>query len=298
MGTTRFKLFSSTGPSVAIGLALTLAATLTLTPALLVLLARLRPRAFAGLTAPSSGFWERSAARSWPGRSLSWCATLLVMAPLAVLGLRTTIVQDIITELPAGEPVRPSTLRLLADEVRPGIAHPADRGARLGRRPPPVGGAGPDRRREPVPRAPAPAGRGPVGDAAAGEPEAARARPGSPRGWARSTTASPGWPTGPVSSRRGSTEGVVKLRAALLAGAEDRPAPDRPPPRRTPSRQARRRPARRSRSGLRQRLARAARDRPRRRRRSAGPRRHPLQARPRPPIPARPTTRARRCSAS
>ena len=35
MGTTRFKLFSSTGPSVAIGLAITLAAVLTLTPALL-----------------------------------------------------------------------------------------------------------------------------------------------------------------------------------------------------------------------------------------------------------------------
>ena len=46
MGTTRFKLFSSTGPSVAIGLAITLAAALTLTPALLVIVARLRPRAF------------------------------------------------------------------------------------------------------------------------------------------------------------------------------------------------------------------------------------------------------------
>ena len=34
MGTTRFKLFSSTGPSVAIGLAITLAASMTLTPAL------------------------------------------------------------------------------------------------------------------------------------------------------------------------------------------------------------------------------------------------------------------------
>ena len=41
MGTTRFKLFSSTGPSVAIGLAITLAASLTLTPSLLVIVARL-----------------------------------------------------------------------------------------------------------------------------------------------------------------------------------------------------------------------------------------------------------------
>ncbi len=54
MGTTRFKLFSSTGPSVAIGLAITLAAALSLTPALLIIVARLRPRAFRGLTAPSS----------------------------------------------------------------------------------------------------------------------------------------------------------------------------------------------------------------------------------------------------
>ncbi len=38
MGTTKFSLFSSTGPSVAVGLALTVVATLTLTPSLLVIL--------------------------------------------------------------------------------------------------------------------------------------------------------------------------------------------------------------------------------------------------------------------
>ena len=59
MAVTRFKLFSSTGPSVAIGLAVTVVASLTLTPALLILLARYRPRAFAGLTAPSTGFWDK-----------------------------------------------------------------------------------------------------------------------------------------------------------------------------------------------------------------------------------------------
>jgi RND superfamily putative drug exporter len=61
MGTTRFKLFSSTGPSVAIALAITLVAALTLTPAILIITARLRPRCFRGLTAPSSGLWERVA---------------------------------------------------------------------------------------------------------------------------------------------------------------------------------------------------------------------------------------------
>ncbi|MBV8557804.1 MAG: MMPL family transporter, partial [Planctomycetaceae bacterium] len=123
MGTTKFKLFSSTGPSVAIGLAFSLAATLTLTPALLVLLARHRPRSFAGLTAPSSGYW------SWFGRKalsrplLNWGVTVLAMAPLAVLGLRTTIVQDIITELP-GDNDAAHTLRLLATKFEPGMLTP------------------------------------------------------------------------------------------------------------------------------------------------------------------------------
>jgi RND superfamily putative drug exporter len=101
MGTTRFKLFSSTGPSVAIGLAITLAATLTLTPALLVIVARLRPRAFIGLTAPSSGSWERVARRALARPIIYWLATVLVMAPLAILGLRSSFVQDVLTEMPA-----------------------------------------------------------------------------------------------------------------------------------------------------------------------------------------------------
>ena len=75
MGTTRFKLFSSTGPSVALGLAITLAASLTMTPALLVILARRRPGAFRGLTAPSSGVWERVARASLRRPIASWLAT-------------------------------------------------------------------------------------------------------------------------------------------------------------------------------------------------------------------------------
>ena len=123
MGTTKFKLFSATGPSVAIGLVLSLAATLTLTPALLVLLARIRPRSFAGLTRPSSGFWKRFGQKALARPLLCWCVTLVAMAPLAVLGLRTTIVQDIITELPA-ENRAANTLRLLATKFEPGILTP------------------------------------------------------------------------------------------------------------------------------------------------------------------------------
>jgi putative drug exporter of the RND superfamily len=106
MGTTRFKLFSSTGPSVALGLAITLIATLTLTPALLVLLARVRPSAFAGLTAPSSGVWERLCKAALAHPIKSWLATVLVMAPLAVLGMRSGFVQDVMAEMPAENSVK------------------------------------------------------------------------------------------------------------------------------------------------------------------------------------------------
>ena len=81
-----------TGPSVALGLAITLAATLTLTPALLVLLARFRPRAFEGFTSASSGLWDRlgRVAMARPLRSWAWspCSAML---PLAVVGLQTAL---------------------------------------------------------------------------------------------------------------------------------------------------------------------------------------------------------------
>ncbi len=113
MGTTRFKLFSSTGPSVAIALAVTLAASMTLTPALLVVLAQLRPGAFAGLTAPSAGLWERVARASLARPIASWLGTVLVMAPMAFLGLRSGFVQDVITEMP-GNTTSVKNLRWLA----------------------------------------------------------------------------------------------------------------------------------------------------------------------------------------
>ena len=63
MGTTKFKLFSSTGPSVAMGLGLALLATLSLTPALLIILARVHPRAFDGLAGSSTELWDRTRGR-------------------------------------------------------------------------------------------------------------------------------------------------------------------------------------------------------------------------------------------
>ena len=123
MGTTRFKLFSSTGPSVALGLALTLAASLTLTPALLVLLARHRPRSFAGLSHHTGAFWDRLATQVLRRPLLTWLATLAVMVPPAVLGLRTVYLQDTLTEMPA-ETASVQALRQVAEEFGLGFLAP------------------------------------------------------------------------------------------------------------------------------------------------------------------------------
>ncbi len=123
MGTTKFKLFSSTGPSVALGLVITLAASLTLAPALLVLLAKSRPRAFLGMTAPSSGFWDRFAHRVLARPVLSWAGGLCLMVPFAVLGTRTTFTQDTLLELPSKIPSAEG-LKLIAQKFGPGIAAP------------------------------------------------------------------------------------------------------------------------------------------------------------------------------
>jgi len=123
MGFMRFKLFASTGPSVALGLLLTLGASLTLTPALLVLLARRHPRSFAGLTRPTSGFWDDIGHRVLKRPILTWGVALLVMLPFAALGLRTTFVQDTFAELPTATPsVR--GMRLIAEKFGPGAVAP------------------------------------------------------------------------------------------------------------------------------------------------------------------------------
>jgi RND superfamily putative drug exporter len=124
MGTTRFKLFSSTGPSVALGLAMTLLACLTLTPALLVVLARRRPRAFAWLARDKTGgVWEAVGHAVLRRPGLAWLATLVLMAPLAVLGTRTHFVQDLLSEMPSQTPAR-AAFGLIAEKFGPGTVAP------------------------------------------------------------------------------------------------------------------------------------------------------------------------------
>jgi RND superfamily putative drug exporter len=123
MGTTKFKLFSTTGPSVALGLALSLLATLSLTPALLVLLARYRPKSFQGFASPSSGLWDHLGRMVMARPLRSWGLTLLAMIPLAILGLQTRFVMDLLSEMPrstdSGE-----NLRLVAAKFDPGMMAP------------------------------------------------------------------------------------------------------------------------------------------------------------------------------
>jgi len=123
MGTTRFKLFSSTGPSVALGLTLALAATLTLTPALLVLLARMHPRAFEGLAGSSREFWDRLGRAAMARPLRSWVFTILVMVPLSIVGVRTHFIQDLMTELPTSA-TSARDFRLVASKFDPGMLAP------------------------------------------------------------------------------------------------------------------------------------------------------------------------------
>ncbi len=123
MGTTKFKLFSTTGPSVALGLALTLAATLSLTPALLVLLARVRPQAFEGLTRPSSRVWERFGRLAMARPALSWAIAMMLMTPFALVALKANMVQDILSELPRNTRSA-EAFEVLSTKFDPGVFSP------------------------------------------------------------------------------------------------------------------------------------------------------------------------------
>lgn len=123
MGTTKFKLFSSTGPSVAVGLALTVVATLTLTPSLLVILARWRPKAFKGMTAASSGFWDTVGQKAMTRPGWSWVATMVVMVPIAILGTQTEFLQDTLAEMPP-ETASVQNLRFVVSKMGSGLTSP------------------------------------------------------------------------------------------------------------------------------------------------------------------------------
>jgi RND superfamily putative drug exporter len=123
MGTTKFRLFSTTGPSVALGLVISLLATLTLTPALLVILARLRPSCFESFTGASGGYWEELGRKVMSRPLRSWVMTVAVMTPLAVLGSQTHFVMDLLSEMPA-KAESAENLRRVLGKFDPGMTAP------------------------------------------------------------------------------------------------------------------------------------------------------------------------------
>ncbi|WP_337176826.1 MMPL family transporter [Paludisphaera sp.] len=123
MGTTSFRLFSTTGPSVALGLAISLIATLTLAPALLVLLAKARPSCFEAFGGRSGGFWENLGRKVMARPLRSWALTLIAMIPLAALGSQTRFVMDMISEMPP-RAESAENLRLLLSKFDPGTTAP------------------------------------------------------------------------------------------------------------------------------------------------------------------------------
>lgn len=102
LGFMRFKLFNQTGPSVALGMAVGLLASLTLAPALLLILARHRPTAFAAFRRPSTGFWHRVGERAMAHPLRSWAACLVLLAVPAAHALRVQTTFDMVGEIPPG----------------------------------------------------------------------------------------------------------------------------------------------------------------------------------------------------
>ncbi|MFM7315381.1 MAG: MMPL family transporter, partial [bacterium] len=98
---TEFKLFSSTGPSVGLGLAITLLVSLTLTPALIVTLARKKPQCFDGISEPSGPFWLNMARVVLTRPSSILGVTLFVMILPILVGFRVDFVMDILSEMPS-----------------------------------------------------------------------------------------------------------------------------------------------------------------------------------------------------
>ena len=116
-------LFNTTGPSVAIGVLIALAAGLTLTPALLSILG-------------DRTFWPRKARHmregrfwhSWSGTVTShpaWAmiCTLAVLVPLAVYGQGQSRDFDLLGDLPATMSARQG-FHVLSDHVGPGVMQP------------------------------------------------------------------------------------------------------------------------------------------------------------------------------
>lgn len=124
MGTTEFLIFSRTGPSVALGLAVTVVAVFTLTPALLVVLGRVHPRALRGLSRGNrSDYWDGVGRRVLARPILSWSLTVGALILVALLGSNARFLIDAFNELPASN-TSARTMHLLAEKFGNGTIAP------------------------------------------------------------------------------------------------------------------------------------------------------------------------------
>ncbi len=119
------KLFATTGPSLALGVAIALIAGLTLTPALLAILGKWAFWPGGAHHAQRGGFWGRLArwvtARPWVPLILA----LLVLVPLTIYGQGATRSFDLLSDLPDEVPSK-AGFNLLSERFGAGEMQPLD----------------------------------------------------------------------------------------------------------------------------------------------------------------------------
>jgi len=121
----RMKLFSNTGPSLALGIGVALLAGLTLTPALLAVLGRWAFWPGAPRRARAGGFWSHLAARVSHRAWLALALVLVLLAPLALYGRGQKRSFDLLADLADGVPAKAGFL-LLSQEFGAGEMQPLE----------------------------------------------------------------------------------------------------------------------------------------------------------------------------
>lgn len=118
-------LFASTGPSMALGVAITLLAGLTLTPALLALLGRWAFWPGGARRASEGVFWGRLAHRVTARPWLPLILAMVVLLPLAIYGQGQRRNFDLLSDLPDDTPSK-AGFKLLSETFGAGEMQPLD----------------------------------------------------------------------------------------------------------------------------------------------------------------------------
>ncbi len=125
LGLAEFKIFAQTGPSIALGMIISLLASLSLAPALLLLIARYRPSAFRGFRDRDAGAtgWSRLGRSVMRRPLLCWSLVLVLLVPPALLMIDNETTYDMLAEL---DPQTPALrgLETLTAKYGPGAVAP------------------------------------------------------------------------------------------------------------------------------------------------------------------------------